>query len=338
MRFFLVGLLALVLTGIAYLPFRPKEETAKELVLYGNIDLRQVDLAPGVAERIAKMYFWEGDIVHPGDLMAELVATRFAAEVENLKAQIAAQRALVEKLERGSRPQEIEHARALLAEAQSEETLAELNSQRARALLPKRLISQAEVDRAEASLKAARARRRAAQEAFSLALEGPRREDIAAARARLRALKAQLKQAKKNLADTKLYAPAAGVVQNRLLEPGDQASPQRPIYTLALTDPLWARVYLAETELGKVQPGMRAQVQSDSFPNKRYAAWVGYISPSAEFTPKNVETEELRTHLVYQARVFVCNPEGELRLGMPVTVRIPLSQPLPPPPSPCQAP
>ncbi len=91
-----------------------------------------------------------------------------------------------------------------------------------------------------------------------------------------------------------------------------------------MTEPLWARVYLAETDLGRVQPGRRAKVFSDSFPGKAYAAWVGYIAPSAEFTPKTVQTAELRADLVYQARVFVCNSEGELRQGMPVTVSIAL--------------
>jgi HlyD family secretion protein len=113
-------------------------------------------------------------------------------------------------------------------------------------------------------------------------------------------------------------------VQSRILEPGDMASPQCPVYTLARTKPLWARVYLAETELGRVRPGMPARVLSDSFPDKTYAGWVGYISPSAEFTPKSVQTEQTRTGLVYQARVFVCNSGGELRLGMPVTVRLDL--------------
>ncbi len=335
----IVSFLVLVfaLAAVAYHHFRPLAETAEKLVLYGNIDLRQVYLSPSVAERIAKLYFWEGEVVKPGDLMAELVATRFAAQVERLKAQIAAQQALLEKLERGSRPQEIKQAEALVAEAKAQETLAELKLRRLLPLLPKRLVTPEAVDSAEASLKAAHARRQAAEQKLSLALEGPRREDIAAARATLAALAAQLKLAEKNLEDTKLYAPSAGQVQNRLLEPGDQASPERPIYTLALTDPLWARVYVPETELGKLSLGMRAEIASDSFPGKRYPGFVGYISPTAEFTPKSVETEELRTHLVYQARVFVCNPQGELRLGMPVTVFVSLV-PQPPAPLPCQAP
>ena len=115
------------------------------------------------------------------------------------------------------------------------------------------------------------------------------------------------------------------MIQNRILEPGDMASPQRPVYSLALTDPIWVRTYVGETDLGKLRPGMSAQVSTDSYPGKTYRAWIGYISPTAEFTPKAVETTRVRTDLVYQVRVYVCNPQDELRLGMPATVTIALN-------------
>ncbi|RLA18371.1 MAG: hemolysin D, partial [Gammaproteobacteria bacterium] len=102
--------------------------------------------------------------------------------------------------------------------------------------------------------------------------------------------------------------------------------PQSAILTLALVDPVWVRAYLPETELGKVAEGFNAEIMSDSYPDKRYQGWVGYISPTAEFTPKNVQTPELRTRLVYSVRIYACNPANELRLGMPVTVKISLKQ------------
>jgi HlyD family secretion protein len=148
-----------------------------------------------------------------------------------------------------------------------------------------------------------------------------------AAQAGFHAAQAGLELARRALADASLYAPDNGIIQERILEPGDMASPQRPVYTLAMTDPLWVRVYVKESDLGKIRPGMRAEVATDSYPNKRYNAWLGYISPTAEFTPKSVETTEVRSSLVYQVRIFVCNPQGELRLGMPATVGIALSQP-----------
>ena len=132
------------------------------------------------------------------------------------------------------------------------------------------------------------------------------------------------------MTDTRLSAPEPAVVQNRILEPGDMASPQTPVFTLALDHPVWVRAYVSEPDLGKIAPGMRAEVRTDSFPSKTYRAWIGFISPTAEFTPKQVETTELRSKLVYRLRVYVCNPQNELRLGMPADVLIPLHQPNPP--------
>jgi HlyD family secretion protein len=106
------------------------------------------------------------------------------------------------------------------------------------------------------------------------------------------------------------------------MEPGEMASPMRPVLLLALIDPKWARAYLTETDLPRVHPGTEAQISVDAFPGKTYAGWVGFISPTAEFTPKAVQTEELRTSLVYEVRVFVKDPGDDLRLGMPVTVHL----------------
>ena len=321
---FIILLAALIAIGIGWWRYRQNHGAITELKLYGNIDIREVDLAINASERLAKVLFWEGDKVERGQLMAELELERFQAEVERLRAEVAAQQALVQKQKNGSRPQEIRQARDLLEEAKAEETIAWLTYKRLKKLLPRKLVSKEDVDNAKAAAQAATARRKNAEEALSLAIEGPRKEDIAAAKARLVALRAQLALAQHDLEDAHLYAPADGVIRDRILEPGDMATPQRPVYTLALTDPLWARVYVSEPDLGKIRPGMVAEIKTDSFPDKHYRGWIGYISPTAEFTPKTVQTEELRTHLVYQVRVYACNPQGELRLGMPVTVTVPL--------------
>ena len=126
------------------------------------------------------------------------------------------------------------------------------------------------------------------------------------------------------LADAELLAPIDAVVRSRLMEPGDMASPQRPVFSLAITDPKWVRAYVSEADLGKVHPGTKATVTVDSFPDRGFDGWVGFISPVAEFTPKAVQTEELRTSLVYEVRVFVKDPADDLRLGMPATVHLAL--------------
>jgi HlyD family secretion protein len=240
---------------------------------------------------------------------------------------VEAQSQVVARLEEGSRPEEIRRARAELSAALAESENSALQARRRRPLADQNAISREEAQKAGYGAEAAQARVKAAKETLQLAIEGPRKEDIASAKATLRALEAQLALARQKLADASLYAPSDGVIQDRISEPGDMASPQKPVYTIALTDPLWVRTYVSEPDLGKVWLGMSARVMTDSFPGKEYSAWVGFISPTAQFTPKAVETTEVRTTLVYQARVFVCNPQDELRLGMPATVTIPLNQP-----------
>ena len=176
------------------------------------------------------------------------------------------------------------------------------------------------LDNAKATAEMAEAKLAANQQALELAILGPRKEEIAENEARLRAQEAQLAFLRQQLADAQLKAPMDAVVRTRLMEPGDMASPQKPVFSLAIVDPKWVRAYVSEVDLGKVHPGMKASVVVDSFPDRRFEGWVGFISPVAEFTPKIVQTDELRTTLVYEVRVFVKDPSDELRLGMPATV------------------
>ena len=165
------------------------------------------------------------------------------------------------------------------------------------------------------------------EQVLSLAVEGPRVEDIAAAKAQLQADEATLALAQHRLRDTRLYAPEAGTVLTRILEPGAAVLPNTPAYTLAIDNPVWVRTYVSETDLGRVFPNMQAEITTDSFPGRIYHGWVGFISPTAEFTPKPVEAPDLRSALVYRLRVYVKNPDRTLRQGMPVTVALQLAQP-----------
>ncbi|MGD8631563.1 MAG: efflux RND transporter periplasmic adaptor subunit, partial [Gammaproteobacteria bacterium] len=280
---------------------------------------------------IDRLLVQEGDRVHEGQLLATLHRERLQAEVAVAEAQVAAQRAVVARLEVGSRPEEVRQARANVAAATARLSDAQVTYTRTRDLSDEKLVSQQAVDDAQTRLDTARADLEVAQQALALAVEGPRAEDIQESQALLRASEARLALAREVLKDTELYAPAAGVIRDRLLEPGDMVSPLTPVLTLALTDPVWVRAYASERYLGRLAPGMSAEVSTDSYPGKTYRGWIGFISPTAEFTPKTVETPELRTRLVYQVRVHVCNPQDELRLGMPATVSIPLDQPKPEP-------
>ena len=301
---------------------RRSGDRSAPLTLYGNVDIREVQLAFQDAGRIRALPVDEGARVAAGQVVAELDPTRYQLELQRLNGEVAAQTQVLARLRQGSRPQEVARARAAAASARA--SLADAATQLARKqqLRTVNRISVQEVDTARTRVETLQANLKAAEEEVSLVVEGPRQEDIAAAEASLAALAAARDLAAQRLEDTRLLAPAAGVIRTRILEPGAMAAAGAPVYTLALTDPLWVRAYISEPDLGLVHEGMRAEVRTDTLPDKTYQGWVGFISSTAEFTPKTVETTELRTKLVYRARIFVCDPQEELRLGMPVTVTL----------------
>ncbi|MDG4555446.1 MAG: efflux RND transporter periplasmic adaptor subunit [Candidatus Competibacter sp.] len=304
----------------------PPQDTSR-LTLYGNVDIRQADLAFDASGHVAEIRVQEGDRVQPGQVLARLRPDKLEAALEAAQATVAAQEQALAKLKAGSRPQEIRQARAQTDALAAKTRMARITYQRLLKMGQQRLAAPEEIDQARAAADAAEAEVRAAEEAYALVVAGPRAEDIAVAEAGLAARRAELALARERLADATLLAPAPGIVRDRILEPGDMASPQTPVLTLALNASLWVRIYVPESDLGRVRSGMAAEIRTDSYPHKTYRGWVGFISPTAEFTPKSVETPDLRTRLVYQARVFVCNPQDELRLGMPATVTLALDRP-----------
>ncbi|WP_426344384.1 HlyD family efflux transporter periplasmic adaptor subunit [Pseudoduganella sp. R-32] len=297
----------------------------KELVLYGNVDLRQVALAFPSSERIARVLVEEGQKVRPGQVLAELDTRGLRLRLAEAEAQAAAQQQALARLKAGTRSEELAQARARTGAAQAEADLARQQLERVLAVQQDsngRAVSQQDVDAARARAKSAQAALEQARQAQELAQHGPRREDIAQAQAQLDAANAAVALLQYQLGEASLKAPVDAVVRARLMEAGDMASPQRPVYTLAIADPKWVRTYVREADLGRVRPGVAASISIDSQPGKALAGKVGYISSVAEFTPKSVQTEELRTALVYEVRVLADDKADVLRMGMPATVRI----------------
>jgi len=306
----------------AYDFWKQQKSAPTDIVLYGNIDIREADLAFNVVGRIDSMLVEEGNEVESGQLLAALDDDIYQAEVDADKARVGAQRAVLNRLLAGSRPEEIKEARANVRAIEADLQDARANLRRTEKLATDRFASLQKLDEDRARVKNLEARLKAAQQVLSLAIQGPRDEDIAEARARLRADNSELELALRRLDYTKLFAKQRGVVKTRIVEPGAVVLANAPVYTIALSDPVWVRTYVSEPDLGRIHPGMNAEVFTDSAPDKTYEGWIGFISPVAEFTPKTVETREVRTSLVYRLRVYVKNPDNGLRQGMPVTVRL----------------
>lgn len=297
---------------------------ANVLALHGNVDIRQVSLAFDGGGRILELRAEEGDAVTAGQVIGLLDTRTLALQAEQAEAQVNVQRQTLLRLRNGARPEEIAQVRAQLASAQATATRAEQDFSRASRLqtAASGAISEQKVDLARSEAEAARARVEEVRAALRLAEAGPRAEEIGAAEAQLAAAEANLALLRHQIDQGTLRAPVNAVVRSRLLEPGDITTSQRAVFALALTEPKWVRVYVSQPDLGRIRPGMVAQVFSDSHPDQPVAGRVGYISSVAEFTPKPVQTEELRTSLVYEVRVVVQDDSDALRLGQPVTVRI----------------
>lgn len=240
-----------------------------DLTLYGNVDIREVNVGFRVFGRLEQLKFEEGDAVTKGQLLAELDQVPFEDEVNAAKADVAEKKAAVDNADR------------ILARKQR--------------LLSTKFTSNQEYDDAKAS-----------------------RDE---AQARLVASKARLENTETQLLDTHVYAPASGTVITRAREPGSVIQAGETVYVISLLEPMWVRAYISETDLGKIAPGDPVLIYTDSH-EQPFEGQIGFVSPTAEFTPKNVETKELRANLVYRLRIAVKNPTKYLRQGMPVTIHL----------------
>jgi HlyD family secretion protein len=314
---------ALAIGGYLWTHRRPVESPL--LALHGNVDVRQVSLAFDGSGRISELRAEEGDVVKAGTVLARLDTRTLALQADQAAAQIQVQEQALRRVRSGPRPQEVEQARSRLAGAQADQARLQQDLARLQGISGKtqgRGVSHQDIDRAESAVQTNSARVDEAREALRLLEAGSRPEDIGSAAAQVKASQAQLAVLRHQIELGELKAPVDAVVRSRLLEPGDIATPQRPVFTLALTQPKWVRVYVAEPDLGKVKPGQTARVLTDSQPDA-LTGKVSFIASTAEFTPKSVETEQLRTSLVYEVRILVDDPSDRLRLGQPVTVQLP---------------
>ena len=320
--------IAVVIVGFWTWKYNNKNQKDNVLTLYGNVDIRQVSLAFEQAGRIEKLLVQEGDKVQAGQVLAILNTNALQIQAKQAQAQLKAQQEAIVKQDVGARPEEITQAKAQLASAQAELDKTNKNLQRLQTLVSStdgRAISQQELDYSKSNKDSAEAAVRERQANLELIIKGARQEDREATKAQYEVTKANLDLINYNLTQAELKSPANAVVRARLQEVGDMTTAQKAVYTLALTDPKWIRVYVNEQDLSSIKMGGTAQVIRDSDPNQPINGKIGYISSIAEFTPKTVQTEEIRTTLVYEVRVYVNDPNDQLKMGQPVTVKVPLA-------------
>lgn len=320
------------------------------LVLHGNVDIRGVDLGFRVPGRIAEVLKDEGDVVKTGDLLAKIdkepyenelaqskaEAARAKASLSQAKATLAQAKADADLKRTGYRQEEIDQARATRAQAAVTMDNAQRTYDRQSELVKTKGVSRQNFENAEAAYHEAEQRLKVVEANLRQLESGFRTEEVAAAEAAVGAAQAgvgsaeaavaqaeaAVKIAELRLTDTELTSPSEGVVITRALEPGAIVQAGPTVLSLSLENPVWVRAYVHEPDLGKFPPGTKVRLFTDGNPDHAFHGTVGFVSPRAEFTPKTVETQELRTSLVYRLRVIVGDSDGSLRQGMPVTVEL----------------
>jgi HlyD family secretion protein len=384
----IVIILVLVIAGASIILFRQAGHTSDNaIVVSGNIELTEVNIAFKTPGKLIERTVDEGDVVQKGQVIArldrdQLTAQRdretaglnsalaqlaqaetslawqrenLAADLEQRKADLASYQARLQELKNGSRPQEIREANAAIDAAQAEFDRAQRDWDRAQTLYKDDDISTAQHDQYRSRWEGTEATLKQAKERQALVLAGPRIEQIEAANAQVQRARASLKMAETNtlevkrreqeltfrrseierakanialidsqLADTIAVSPVDGVVLVKAADVGEILAAGTTVVTIGDIDHPWLRAYINETDLGRVKLGTKAKVTTDSYPGKTYEGRVSFIASEAEFTPKQIQTEEERVKLVYRIKIDLDNPHHELKSNMPADAEIAL--------------
>jgi HlyD family secretion protein len=322
----LIVLAAVIAAGVYFYPrLTKKSEPENQLTLSGNIEAHESLVSFKVQGRIVDLPVEEGQSVEPGTLLARLDDADYRQKIRIDKANVHVRESNLALVLAGTREQEVKASEQTMLDAQADLQQKKIDSDRAQGLFSKDEVSAQDRDLAETARKRAEATFRAAQQRYNQAVEGSRKEDIAIARANVAEASATLGLSRVNLDYATLRAPAAGVITVRQAEIGEVVVPGAPVVTLADLDHIWLRAYIAEPDLGRIRWGQDAIVTTDTYPGKQYRGHISFISSTAEFTPKSVQTYKERVTLVYRIKLDIDNPNHELKPGMPADAHISLA-------------
>ena len=322
----LILLAAVIAAGVYFYPrLTRKSGPENELTLSGNIEAHESLVSFKVQGRIIDLPVEEGQWVEAGALLARLDDADYRQRVQIDEANVRVRESNLALTLAGTRQQEIKASQQTMLDAQADLQEKKIDYERAQRLFGKDEVSAQDRDLAETAVKRAEATFEAARQRYNEAVEGSRKEDIEIARANLREAGADVGLSRVTLDYTTLKAPSAGVITVREAELGEVVVPGTPVVTLADLDHIWLRAYIAETDLGRIRWGQEAIISTDTYPGKQYPGRISFISSSAEFTPKSVQTYKERVTLVYRIKIDIDNPNHELKPGMPADARINLA-------------
>ena len=317
--------IALIILLISFISYKIYSniflKNENNLTFYGNIDTRTVNVGFRFLGKIENITKDEGEIVKKDEVLVKLDTASLEKSLEELNEKIFASKLELSKLQTGYRQEEILEAKAAMEEAIENLNKTKDTYNRQANLFKTKSTSEENFTISQLNYKQALATLDKAKALYELRKNGYRDEDIKIQESNLKSLEIQAEKLKIDLNDSIIKAPVDGVVLTRFKEIGAITNAGESILEIAKTDEFWVRAYIDEKNLGNIKPGLKMSIQTDSR-SENYEGVIGFISPVAEFTPKNIETQELRADLVYSFRVIVKNPDDKIRQGMPVTLKI----------------
>lgn len=309
--------LLLCFTCLSVLPYGCNRGNHNLIESTGTIEATEVDIRSEASGKILALHFDEGDWVKTGDVLAEIDHEKLDIELAQAKAKLAEADAQLTMLIKGLRDKEVERAYESLLESEVLLKDSKREYTRIQKLYDEKVVDLGTRDKTEAAYEASAKRYEVAKKNYEIAVEGSRKEEIQAGKAFKEAAEAQVKLIEKQIEDATTIIPIDGVISERYVELGEFVSIGSLLATVIDLKHVWLMAYVSETNLGKVKLGQVGKVMVDSFPKKEFIGKVTYISPEAEFTPKNIQTKEERVKLVFGVKIEVENPDQELKLGMP---------------------
>ncbi|MCG3682866.1 HlyD family efflux transporter periplasmic adaptor subunit [Aliarcobacter butzleri] len=317
--------IALIILLISFISYKIYSnillKNENNLTFYGNIDTRTVNVGFRFLGKIENITKDEGEIVKKDEVLVKLDTASLEKSLEELNEKIFASKLELSKLQTGYRQEEILEAKAAMEEAIENLNKTKDTYNRQTNLFKTKSTSEENFTISQLNYKQALATLDKAKALYELRKNGYRDEDIKIQESNLKSLEIQAEKLKIDLNDSVIKAPVDGVILTRFKEIGAITNAGESILEIAKTDEFWVRAYIDEKNLGNIKPGLKMSIQTDSR-SENYEGVIGFISPVAEFTPKNIETQELRADLVYSFRVIVKNPDDKIRQGMPVTLKI----------------
>ena len=288
----------------------------------GNIEATNIIVSSKVSGQIEKIFYDEGQFVNKGDTVMQIDHETLQLQLDQAKAGVEAARAQLNLLRNGARKEDISQAEETVKQAQVNFNLAKRDKERMDNLYQSNSVSQNQYDNANAKFELTRAQLKSAEENLNKLKHFARPEEIQQAEANLDRQISVVKLLKKSINDSYVQSPINGVIVDKFFEKGETVTQMSSLFKVSDLRTVDLKIYVSEEELGKVKLEQTADVSVDAYPGKKYSGKVIYISPEAEFTPKNIQTKDERTKLVFAVKVRVDNPKYELKSGMPADAAV----------------